>query len=180
MSSRTDPLALSVQSLCSEEGHLEGEWPLTGMHRLGDSLFEQPADTTQVVWAAQGVSRPTSGSEPEIWMQVQAEVSVTLQCQRCLQGMAHTLSVDRPFRFVRTEAQAEALDEASEEDVLVLAPRLNLHELIEDELILALPLVPRHADVCPSPLPMPVDDLPDDEPAPNPFAKLAALRGKPQ
>ena len=169
-----------MQSLCHERGHLEGEWPLTGMHRLNDSLFEQPADKAQVTWAAQGVLRPTSGSEPDIWLQVQAGVLVTLQCQRCLQAMAHTLLVDRPFRFVRTEAQAEALDEAAEEDVLVLVPRLDLHALIEDELILALPLVPRHAGACPSPLPMPADDLPDDDPAPNPFAKLAALRSKPQ
>ena len=173
-----DPRALSVQSLCNDEGSIEGEWPLKGMSRLDDSLFERPTDAALVRWSTQGASRPTSGGEPELWLQVQADVAVTLQCQRCLQAVAHTLTVDRPYRFVRTEAQAEALDETTEEDVLVLVPRLNLHELIEDELILALPLVPRHPGACPSPLPMPVDDLPQDEPAPNPFAKLAALRGK--
>ena len=80
------------------------------------------------------------------------------------------------MRFVRSEAEAERLDEVSDDDVLVLLPRLDLHELAEDELILALPLVPRHDDVCPEPLPMPIDDLPSEEPAPNPFAALAALR----
>ena len=180
MNNRVDPRALNVQVLCKDAGRLEGEWSLTEMLRLHDSLFAQPADTAPVVWSAQGALQSASGGEPEVWLQVQAEVAVTLQCQRCLQAMAHTLVVDRPFRFVRTEAQAEALDEAAEEDVLVLPPRLDLHALIEDELILALPLVPRHAGVCPSPLPLAADDLLDDEPAPNPFAALAALRGKPQ
>ena len=47
-------------------------------------------------------------------------------------------------------------------------------ELIEDELLLAMPIVPRH-EVCPEPLVATVDELPDD-PAPNPFAALAALK----
>ena len=84
---------------------------------------------------------------------------------------------DRKFRFVRSEEEAERLDEMSEVDVLVLSPKLDGLELLEDELILALPLVPRHEPVCPNPLPLPVDELELEEPAPNPFAALAALRG---
>ena len=52
----------------------------------------------------------------------------------------------------------------------------GLRELIEDELILGMPLVPRHG-VCPKPLPVPVDDLPV-VPEENPFAALAGLKGK--
>ena len=55
-----------------------------------------------------------------------------------------------------------------------LTRALDLRELIEDELLLAMPLVPRH-EVCPEPLPVRTDeDMPDD--APNPFAALAALK----
>jgi uncharacterized protein len=46
---------------------------------------------------------------------------------------------------------------------------------VEDELLLALPLVPLHAR-CPRPLPMPAGAAaPDGEPAPKPFAVLAGL-----
>jgi uncharacterized protein len=49
--------------------------------------------------------------------------------------------------------------------------------LVEDELILSLPIVPRH-DQCPDPLPMPVDEL-DEGPAAHPFQALAALKRPP-
>ena len=75
----------------------------------------------------------------------------------------------------RSAAEAAQLDEHSEDDVLALPQRLDLHELLEDELILALPIVPRHG-VCPQALPLAA--VPEAEAAPNPFAALAALRGR--
>ena len=63
--------------------------------------------------------------------------------------------------------------------VLALTPALDLADLIEDELLLALPLVPRH-DVCPAPLPVPDNaDVPEEDEPVNPFAALAALKTKP-
>lgn len=173
-----DPRMLNVAQLCHDAGNLAGQWPLAGMKRLCDGLFEQPDAASLIDWSAGGALLPASGGEPQVWLHLQAQVAVTLQCQRCLQAVVQPLAVDRRLRFVRSEAEAERLDEASDDDVLVLMPRLDLHELTEDELILVLPLVPRHEDPCPEPLPMPVDDLPDEEPAPNPFAALAALRNR--
>ena len=57
--------------------------------------------------------------------------------------------VERRIRFVDGEDAGGALDADSDDDVLALTPALDLHELVEDELLLALPLVPRH-EVCPS------------------------------
>ena len=169
-----DPRMLNVAQLCHDAGSLAGQWPLAGMKRLRGGLFEQ-ADSA-VNWSASGALLLASSAEPEIWLKLRADVVVTLQCQRCLQSVVQPLAVDRRLRFVRSEAEAERLDEASDFDVLVLLPRLDLHDLVEDELILALPLVPRHEERCPVPLPIPVDDLPDEAPAPKPFAALAVLR----
>jgi len=66
------------------------------------------------------------------------------------------------------------LDATSEDDVLALTRALNLRELIEDELLLALPLVPMHP-VCPTPLQVEKEGLEVAEEA-NPFAVLAALK----
>ena len=72
-------------------------------------------------------------------------------------------------------------DEASEEDVLVTARDFNLLELVEDELLMALPVVPKHA-VCPDPVKLQVAD-PDFvdtvQEKPNPFAVLEQLKRKP-
>jgi uncharacterized protein len=175
----TDAHALEVLAFCRRGGSLQGRWPLARMSRLGESLYAQPgADGADGVdWQLAGSLLPVTGGEAEVWLHLQAGATVSLQCQRCLQAMAEGIAVDRRFRFVRTEAEALRLDEESEDDVLVLEPRLDVATLLEDELILGLPIVPMHA-VCPEPL-RPLQDatlLEDD--APHPFAALAALRGK--
>lgn len=86
------------------------------------------------------------------------------------------VTVERSFVFAADEIRAKELDDETEDDVLVLASRLDLAELIEDELILSLPLVPRH-DRCSGPLPE--DATEPAEPVPHPFAALAALKGRP-
>lgn len=176
-----DPRRLDLPALCRQGAVLEGQWPQAELSRLGESLLAVAGDTLPppVQWRAQGVLRPVKGGEPELWLALQAGTTVALQCQRCLQPMAEVLAVDCRLRFVADEDEAARLDEESEDDVLALTGRLDLQALVEDELILALPLVPRH-DVCPQPLPMSAGEVADDEPAeparPNPFAALARLR----
>lgn len=172
-----DSRALNVRQFCSQQQRLASELPTLSMSRLSEGLFAEPAPSEMVQWSLQGHLVPSPAGEPEIWLHLLAQSSVTLQCQRCLQAMDLPLQVDRRFRFARTEEEAERLDEVSEEDVLVLSPKLDAMELLEDELILVLPLVPRHEPACPNPLPLRVDELDMEEQAPNPFAALAALRG---
>lgn len=172
-----DPQRLDLRVFADAGTRLEGELAPAALQRLADSVLRSDAAPPPVRWSAQGELRPVTGSRPELWLQLQAQTTVTQQCQRCLQPMAVPLGVDRGFRFVASEEEAERLDEESEDDVLVESRRFDLPALIEDELILALPLVPRH-ETCPQPLPTAAaDDA--DEAAPNPFAALAALRRPP-
>jgi uncharacterized protein len=173
----TDAHALEVLAFCRHGHSLQGRWPLAAMARLGDSLFANPGDAG-VDWQVVGSLLPVTGGEAEVWLHLQASATVSLQCQRCLQAMDDAIVVDRRFRFVRTEAEALRLDEESEDDVLVLEPRLDVGTLLEDELILGLPIVPMHP-VCPEPLRPLHDDTVLEDAAPHPFAALAALRSKP-
>ncbi len=166
--------ALDVAALCKQGGSLDGLVPLARTVRLAESFCA--ASDGSARWSAAGIARPVVGGEAELWLHLQGQAEVPLQCQRCLQPMTERLVVDRRFRFVRSEDEAAALDEESEDDVLALPARLDLLALLEDELILALPIVPRH-DVCPEPLPLPADE-PGEEPVPHPFAALAGLRGR--
>jgi uncharacterized protein len=175
--STTDAHALEVMAFCRQGGSLEGRWPLSAMTRLADSLLGNSSEAA-VDWQLSGSLLPVTGGEAEIWLHLQARATVSLQCQRCLKAMDDDIAVDRRFRFVRTEAEALKLDEESEDDVLVLEPRLDVGTLLEDELILGLPIVPMHG-VCPEPLRPLQDDTALDDAAPHPFAALAALRGRP-
>jgi len=59
--------------------------------------------------------------------------------------------------------------------VLAITRALDLRDLIEDELLLAMPIVPRH-EVCPEPLVAAAGDDGLVEDKPNPFAALAGLK----
>ncbi len=133
-----------------------------------------------VRWRAVGESRTAAGREDEVWLHLTAAVDLPLTCQRCLEPVDIAVSVDRSFRFVADEATAEEQDELAEEDVLVLDRSLDLGALIEDEVLMELPLVPRH-EICPSAVKLEAVD-PDFEAAeqakPNPFDALQSLKGK--
>ena len=170
-----DPTRLDVEAFASEAGELAGNWPLSGFGRVGESLATVPQDTDQVVWSARGERRLTrGGAAAQTWLHVSASGALALQCQRCLQAVAVEIQIDRNFMFVPGEAAAAQLDAETDDDVLELPRALDLRELVEDEILLAMPLVPRH-DVCPEPLSAPVDEADADE-APHPFAALAALK----
>jgi uncharacterized protein len=169
-----DPLAAPVAALCRDGDTLLGAWPVAAMPRLVESLFDAPGADDRVSWQARFGQETPVGRAPEAWLELEARTHVTLQCQRCLLALQHGLVLQRRFCFVATEAEAERLDAESDDDHLVLQPRLDLRALIEDELILELPLVPRHEGICPEPLPEPL--APEAEPRPNPFAALAALK----
>jgi uncharacterized protein len=186
-----DPLRLNVATFAADAGELEGTWAIAELPRLADS--ECPVDVTapitdvaaqtrsaadldrRVKWRAAGSLRRVGGQD-QVWLAVEAEADVVLQCQRCLQPLAEEVRVDRHFRFVDDEATAAALDDEMEDEVLALQKSLDLRELIEDEMLLALPLVPRH-DACPQPLPTSFGDVEEvDSEAAHPFASLALLR----
>lgn len=174
-----DPLRLDVAAFAAEGAALEGRWPGAELARLAE-LQTPPQDAAldAVAWHAEGRQRPVTGGEPERWLHLQASTTVWMTCQRCLQPLPQALAVDTRIRFVRSEAEAEALDAEEDYDVLALSRGLDLRALVEDELLLALPLVPRHDGACPQPLAAPAEETPAPEPRENPFAALAGLRGK--
>ena len=81
------------------------------------------------------------------------------------------------FLVQMTEALAEAQDDEAEEDILVISRDFDALALIEDELILSLPLVPLHEE-CPEEMPMSVADSEFEDAAqrPNPFGILVGLK----
>lgn len=172
------PEKLDVAALAHDGASLAGEWPVASLERLADSAApEAPVGGWPALsWALHGEVRQAKTSRAQIWLHLTASAQVALTCQRCLQPVHEDVDIDRWIRFVDTEAEAAALDADSEDDVLALPRHLDARELIEDEMLLALPLVPRH-DVCPEPLAHVEEEAqPETEERPNPFAKLAALK----
>lgn len=171
---RLDARAFAEAGAC-----LNGDIALGEFERLLAERHPEATAVAQVRWSAQGALRPGPGGAPSVWLHLRATLDLAIACQRCLGPVVVPLAVDRWFRFVADEATAAAEDNDSEEDVLALEPKPDLLTLIEDELLMDLPLVPMHG-VCPAPLQhlaaepaVPMDDPPS---RPHPFAELAKLR----
>ena len=107
---------------------------------------------------------------------------VWLTCQRCLQPIAIDLTDDYDIALLDDESQVRLVDE--EQDYLLLdeiiteqSPErlLPLKNLIEDEILLKTPMAPKHDD-CEMVVEQ-VGDIPEEDNE-NPFAALAALKGK--
>jgi uncharacterized protein len=175
---------LHVKAFARDGVSLEGVQPLAFFERLSDLATAQSApdaENIQVQWEISGETVPVTGGEAQIFLHLKASASLPMQCQRCLGPVHSEIVSEQSFRFVPDEATAEAEDDESEEDLLVLAPEFDVWELIEDELIMSVPIVPKHP-VCPMSVPMSASDesfeaaLAD---RPNPFAALAELKKKP-
>jgi len=113
-------------------------------------------------------------------LQGTADVQVTLRCQRCNQPFPHAVHVSYCFSPVSNDEQAEALPEAYEPVDVDDFGEIDLLAVIEDEIILALPVVPVHdSEHCEvSEADMVFGKLPAEAEKPNPFAVLASLKRK--
>lgn len=170
---------LNVQAFANEGVPLIESTLLQDMERLAQEAQVLQPDSS-VRWQASAESRPGSGAEEDIWLHLQAQTSLPLTCQRCMGNVAIALEVDQWYRFVASEEIAMAQDDESEEDLLVMEPQFDLLALLEDELLMALPLVPMH-DECPTaPVMRAGDDVPaaEAEGKPHPFAVLSGLKKK--
>jgi len=171
-----DPQHLDIKLFAQAGTELRGESPLGHWPRLLDEQFADN-EAGVVRWRLQGHMVPVTGGTPQVAMHLKAEVDLALQCQRCLSAVVQKVEAMRDFLFVADEATAETLDEDSEADVLVVSRDFDALSLVEDELILALPLVPRH-ESCPQNLPDAAVDEAFEQASerPHPFAALAALK----
>jgi uncharacterized protein len=118
---------------------LSGSLRVEELPRLSDSL--RPDDVA-VQYRLVGVK---ASGRPALRLHVTANVWLT--CQRCMTRYPELLELDSVLPVARNEAELqrwETLDPLL--DALVADPALDLAALVEDEILLGMPLVPMHAE----------------------------------
>lgn len=175
------PRTLPIEAFARANQSLQDSVPLRSLQRLCEcAQGEVPADAVVEFSASAEVRAQRYGAPAQIWLHIRARTQVPLVCQRCLELAAIGVECERDFRFVASEDEALSEDEDADEDVLVLERELDLLALIEDELIMALPPVPKH-EHCPRAPRLSVEDAAFAAAEPvqdNPFAVLQSLKGK--
>lgn len=118
----------------------EFEVPLAQLPRLAPELVGAVGrSTADPVRCRVAMSRERG--QPVATVQVSARIP--LRCQRCMQTVWWPVEADSQVWLVTDPARADELDPGIEP---TLAPegRVVLRDLVEEEILLAVPLVPRH------------------------------------
>jgi uncharacterized protein len=118
---------------------------LTWEHEFSDTRFERLANVAVSnqprvkikLRFAQLDKRPTIHGE------MQAEVE--LICQRCMGDMQYPLQESFDLMLIESEAELAVVPD-SHEAWIANALHLNVLELVEEQLLLAMPLIPKHVD----------------------------------
>lgn len=145
---------------CGHDEKLEGRVEVSALHRLREAVSGADGVLRYEIAPLRHEGKPAA--------RVSLQGRVSLVCQRCLEP----LSFDLASRRILVLAHPPADPEDEHEDVDFIGPdvRLEAMELVEEEALLCLPMIPRHPPgECPG-----QGSTAQAEDRPNPFAVLKA------
>lgn len=146
----------------------EGSVPVQAMERLRDLL----ASSQGMV----GYKIEFGIDEFDIaFVDILVDAELTLVCQRSMKPFVQPVRIDQRLGLIRAEVEEAALPE-NYEPLLVVDGQLRMRDVIEDELILALPLVPLSPGAPLEQVPVTAGPGPEDDQPANPFAALGQLK----
>lgn len=165
------PAYADARKVFAQEAELAGSVAIERLPRFRENLAEGEAEI-----AARLDFRKDNSGQQIISGELEARVPV--QCQRCLEPVEIALREPVKLALVQTEAQAKALP-AELDPWLSEDFRLDLARLVEEQLLLALPIVSYHPEASCKPADFHQEDPeaePEEAPRPNPFAILESLK----
>lgn len=123
------------------EGELSGSWPVSAFPRLRDLLHD---DTGTIAYDVRGGT--SAHGRPRLALR--ARGMLHLRCRRCLASLDFPVSVETTLLLASSQAEVDAEPMTAEgPDSIVATNEMSLRDLVEDELLLALPYAPTH-EVC--------------------------------
>jgi uncharacterized protein len=146
---------------------LTGAWPVAAFARLHDALRSTEGTLS---YELRGV--PEQQGRPAL--QLKVDGTLQLLCQRCLGALAFPLRIEVSLLLAATQAEIDAEPVAADGPESIVAGReMQVQALVEDEVLLAIPIAPRH-EACAS------DAAGMKDPRQMPFAGLRGMIGGPK
>lgn len=131
------PVVDSV-TFAREAGELSGKMAVGNLTRLHDALAD---NTGEISYRLSGFVN--AEDKPALRLSVAGDLK--LVCQRCLGPVAYRLDSDLEFELVAQGAElSDPAEEADDVEQIYADPKLDVIGLIEDEVILSLPMVSMH------------------------------------
>jgi uncharacterized protein len=144
-------------------GELSGEMPVAELPRMADMLADSEGKISYIL-------RGMAGSDGKPQLELILDGVCNLRCQRCLNALSYPVKLVSKLRLV-SEGETDSTDiEDDEVDSIPAEKRLDVRALLEEELLLSLPIAPKHSS---GECKIAVEGLNRSN---NPFAVLAGLK----
>lgn len=158
-------LVIDPQAFARDGGRLEGVVQVAALERLADLVMDAQGELRFLVSG-------TRDQDGRLFLLLHLEGALKLECQRCLESYDWSFQIDSRLLLV-PPGQPMPDDDLEDDscDPVEATPRMDVVPLLEDELLLAIPVVPRH-EVCEPPAAY------RDNEETSPFAVLKKLRGE--
>ena len=163
------PPSLDLARAARQTYGLQGRLPVKSLPRLTAALASDAGEVEIELEAGLDLAR-------RVVVTGRMDAELELQCQRCLEPVKFKVHAEPHLAWVKTDEQFAALPDGYE-PLLSADGQVELKELVSDELLLALPLVPKHeGDATCGGFTGTATDAEPAEARKNPFAELAKLK----
>lgn len=147
-----------------------GKIPVDALVRLYDFLFDKEGE---LIYQISG--QFDKHEKPGLHLKIKGKIH--LSCQRCLGKLSHTIDLQTFLVLVKTETELDQADADDTTDAVLATPDMDVISLIEDEIILSLPISPCHTDgECSLQELESIEDSLTTKQSAHPFAALLALK----
>ena len=159
------PPVIDPARFARDEARLSGMLSLTRLPRLADVLFDQQGN---INYELRGYTN--ANGQPALHLSVGGDLAV--RCQRCLERLPLHIDVTRDLVLVAGARETEPVDDEDDDtDTIPGVTALDVLDLVEQEVVLSLPMAPRHPEAaCEAQLAAQTGT------ATSPFSALAGLK----
>ena len=134
-----EQLIIDAIDFAHNAGVHHGKISISELGRLQDYLVGNYGELKYTVAGTLGKSaRPV--------LQVTVQGAINLRCQRCLGELKHILDLRTDLLLASNESELCRFDDDESIDVILAGSGMDVLALIEDEIILSLPVSPRHRE----------------------------------
>ena len=159
------PAVIDVWRMVTARRAFEGTMPLSAFKRLRESLVDAEGECRFALEFGRDAGN-------QAFVEVRADAELPMLCQRTLERYLHRVRLVQQLGLITSEAQEDALPEQMEPLLVPESGEMPAIDLVEDELILALPVVPINPDST-----LPEQDWHEEtEQTQNPFGVLSQLK----
>jgi uncharacterized protein len=134
------PELIDPIQLADRNASLEGELAVNSLDRLAEMLSKDAGSVTvKLFFGRLGKLATIEGHIAAVLM---------LKCQRCLEPVEWSIDSEIKLGIVTSLAQADKLLDGYEPFLLIDEDKIPLKNIVEDELLLSLPDIPKHINDC--------------------------------